>query len=820
MADSLLDFDLADEVAARVDLREPNKQALLSIAYALSRHYDAGHEPPFEGVVDVATGVGKTYVMAAAIEYFTALGFKHYAVIAPGSTILDKTVLNFSAGNPKSLLRGMKVKPELITAETFDSPMVAMQMDDHQATKLYVFTVQSLIKPTTKQGRRTHEFREALGEAFYAKLVAEPDLIVFADEHHTYYGPAFSRAIRDLEPYALIGLTATPHKKTPREQIVYRYPLAAAIADRYVKTPVIVGRRDDRDDARTKLADGARLLEFKAEAVRSFAAANGLEPVNPIMLVIAQTINEAEEYADLLQSPDFSDGRYKGRVLTIHSDQSDAALADLEKIERPNSPFRIVVSVGMLKEGWDVKNVYVIASMRASVSDILTEQTLGRGLRLPFGRYTGIEMLDTLEVVAHESYQALLKRADILKEELVDYRTLQARDAETDSAAPEVQEVRPEIFVSGAAHGGGAVRERQPGLSNAGDVEQQGGFTITSLEERTEAVSQQVEGLRAVIEARAELPDVVIPIITMTAVKGEFSLADVDPEVFRKLGERHAADPEALLLRTVVSAEADGENGRNVRLVTRTATDKVAGSTVEVPLEESVASIRRVIAASDEVPARGKELTFLDGLLNAYVTGLGGKAEEVLGAFPQRAVAAFRKELQSAQRGLHAKPQIGELLEKRPLGRTRQGRSETSRNLAGKFDKGVGYEGWKKSYFPQVWFDSDPEFRLARTADDAEDVEFWVRLTLGDLKIMYTSGENHYNPDFLVVLKDGTHLLVEVKAAKAVSNEVVQKKKDAAKRWARHASAEMGGTWEYLLVTDDDIKASRGSWAAVRAAGQ
>src|SRR5690606_5393085 len=127
--------------------------------------------------------------------------------------------------------------------------------------------VQSLTNPSTKLGRRTHEFREGLGEAFYEKLAAEPDLIVFADEHHTYFGPAFSRAIRDLHPYALIGLTATPHAKTPDEQIIYRYPLAAAIADRYVKTPVIVGRRDDRDDARTKLADGARLLEFKSEAI-------------------------------------------------------------------------------------------------------------------------------------------------------------------------------------------------------------------------------------------------------------------------------------------------------------------------------------------------------------------------------------------------------------------------------------------------------------------------------------------------------------------------------------------------------------------------
>ena len=77
----------------------------------------------------------------------------------------------------------------------------------------------------------------------------------------------------------------------------------------------------------------------------------------------------------------------------------------------------------MLKEGWDVKNVYVIASLRSSISDILTEQTLGRGLRLPFGAYTGIELLDTLEVLAHERYEDLLKKAGVLNEAFVDNRT-------------------------------------------------------------------------------------------------------------------------------------------------------------------------------------------------------------------------------------------------------------------------------------------------------------------------------------------------------------------------------------------------------------
>ncbi len=63
------------------------------------------------------------------------------------------------------------------------------------------------------------------------------DLVVFADEHHCYYGPRFSDAVRELTPSAIIGLTATPHRQTPQEQIIYRYPLGGAIADQLVKTP-------------------------------------------------------------------------------------------------------------------------------------------------------------------------------------------------------------------------------------------------------------------------------------------------------------------------------------------------------------------------------------------------------------------------------------------------------------------------------------------------------------------------------------------------------------------------------------------------------
>jgi type III restriction enzyme len=178
-------------------------------------------------------------------------------------------------------------------------------MDNPSQVKVYLFTVQSLIKPEAKTGRRTREFQEGLGTELYGHLQATSPLVVFADEHYTYYGPAFSKAVRDLQPWVLVGLTATPDRKTPTDQIIFRYPLAAAIADRLVKTPVIVGRKDDRKDPLTKLTDGVILLDAKKQAIEAYARATGAPVINPVMLVVAKDIADADEYGAILRSPDF-----------------------------------------------------------------------------------------------------------------------------------------------------------------------------------------------------------------------------------------------------------------------------------------------------------------------------------------------------------------------------------------------------------------------------------------------------------------------------------------------------------------------------------
>jgi len=261
----------------------------------------------------------------AAVEYLArARGIRDFVVVAPSRVVLDKTIEQFTPGGPRSIVDRLTIPVQLVTASTFNSPATASAMDDPDTVKVYAFSVQSLIRPDTLQGRRTHRFQEGLGAGFYRRLQDATPLVVFADEHHLYYGPRFSDAVRALNPWALVGLTATPHKKTPADQIIYRYPLAAAIAERYVKTPVIVGRKDDKHDMATKLLDGMVLLDHKRSVADDWAATNDLPKINPVMLVVARNTNEADELAGIIRSDSFRGGRHRDAVLVVHSNAKEA----------------------------------------------------------------------------------------------------------------------------------------------------------------------------------------------------------------------------------------------------------------------------------------------------------------------------------------------------------------------------------------------------------------------------------------------------------------------------------------------------------------
>src|SRR5690606_3016870 len=145
-----------------------------------------------------------------------------------------------------------------------------------------------------------------------------------------------------------------------------------------------------------------------------YAEQTGEPAVNPAMFLVCSTIEEANEVAEILTGPDLLGD--PDQVLTVTSESPDAGLGALSRVEGPDAPVRASVSVQMLKEGWGVKNIYVVCALRALESQALSEQVLGRGLRLPFGQRTGRQMLDTVEVLSHRKFRDLLTDAGTLLE--------------------------------------------------------------------------------------------------------------------------------------------------------------------------------------------------------------------------------------------------------------------------------------------------------------------------------------------------------------------------------------------------------------------
>lgn len=837
-----LDEGLLAEVDSLLDLRTPNRDAVETLAYELWRHYQQDQrEDAFEGVIDSATGVGKTYIIAAAVEYFArAYGARDFVVIAPSRVVLDKTIEQFTRGHRRSIVDRLSIPVELITAENFNTPTTAARMNDPDLIKVYAFSVQSLIRPETNQGRRTHRFQEGLGAGLYRRLQETGPLMVFADEHHLYYGPRFSQAVRDLRPWALVGLTATPHKKTPVDQLIYRYPLAAAIAQRYVKTPVIVGRKDDRHDMATKLLDGMVLLDHKRSVATDWATRNRLPAINPVMLVVARDTTEADSIADTLRSDDFRDGRYRDAVLVVHSNAKEAdepaALARLAAVEQPTSPIRVVVSVAMLKEGWDVKNVYVLLSTQPSVSAILTEQVLGRGLRLPWNRYQGVEMLDTLEVLAHERYEALLERRGLLAEQFVDHIT-RARLRHDSTGRPtvvrETEEIttglnnRPSVTPPPTDdHPNGSapvVGQRVTGTEHGPPAGYQPAPTLAGADERIAVGGSEAALVDAVLAPARSLQ---IPRVRMLPQTTTFRLSDIhEDEPFRALGRRLRADPRRELRRVLLGAkiETDPATGlRSVRAVRTQASDTVRAQGSLMPAAELRAQLAGVLLRMPVIAARADDGTQANAaarIVEAFMDGLNGGADELLSAYLERAGARLVQIVTGEYRKQLAKPTYDPSVALIDFGPTRTNTRPVNPDTRALPVKGYAFEGWTRGLYAIAWFDSAPERDFALIVDSSAEVDTWVRLHPGDIPIVYSEAGNRYEPDFVVIETSGRHLLVEVKADKDLPTQEVQAKRAAARRWANYVNDGLDAPaprWTYLLISETDLKQVKEEWGALK----
>ena len=150
--------------------------------------------------------------------------------------------------------------------------------------------------------------------------------------------------------------------------------------------------------------------------LETYARQTEQEIVKPFMLIIARDTTHAGQLIQHIQSEKFFESRYKDKVIQVDSSKTgaeeDEMIERLLKVESPEEPTEIVIHVNMLKEGWDVTNLYTIVPLRAANARILIEQSIGRGLRLPFGKRTGVSTVDRLNIVAHDRFQEIIDEAN------------------------------------------------------------------------------------------------------------------------------------------------------------------------------------------------------------------------------------------------------------------------------------------------------------------------------------------------------------------------------------------------------------------------
>ncbi|MGW4617978.1 restriction endonuclease [Streptomyces sp. NPDC004592] len=641
------------------------------------------------------------------------------------------------------------------------------------------------------------------------------------------------------------GAGFEPAQTAPEDLVAFRYPLAAAIADELVKTPVMVARRDDRTDTETKLLDGVNLLRYKGAAADAYCIEHELPRVNPVMLVIAGSIEEAREYQDVLDSSSFDAGAWVGTTLLVHSkltgDEKERALADLQAVEEPDSPVRIIISIGMLKEGWDVKNVYVIASMRASVSTVLTEQTLGRGMRLPFGRYTRVEFLDTLEVLAHEKYGDLLKKRSVLNEAFIDYGTyahlrraadgsLEVRQTVIPAPGPVIPAPRPSAMVQ---TGDPATSEEfllspEPGDLKTAPASTAAAPTVGIVDQESRARQARKDAQSGTIIEYSPLPDrepIVIPRLVSVAQPTTVSLNDIDPEdygPFQRLGRALVTEHSEELRRTKLSAS---HNWQKAQVRAETARDSIrAALPLDIPLTETrKALIRRVMSAKD-VPQRKNEYGAAERIVDCVIEAMGDEAQGCLSAFVEVCGQRLVRQISKTLRDFNpTQIMYTDDVEWLAIDKTRKAqRKQEAGHADGAFDKALAFNGWQKNLYSHAWFDSSPEFQAAGLIDSSSSVVVWARLHINDVPIQWTTDGRNYNPDFVVIEEvDGKRFgwLVETKSDKDMSTAEVQAKRRAAKKWANTANSSpqvRGVTWKYLLAGEQDVEDAAGLWGRLK----
>jgi type III restriction enzyme len=858
-------LEILDQVCELLPLsKETNaKQALEAIRSAFPSVTDFERDFP-SLCFALATGVGKTRLMGAFIAYLNqAWSIRHFFVLSPNLTIYNKLIADFTPGSLKYVFQGLSDfainPPEIITGDNYESGrgIRAADLFGETGVHINIFNI-SKINAEVRGDKepRIKRLQEYIGESYFEYLSKLDDLVLLMDESHRYRGKAGMRAINELKPILGLELTATPQTESgnqtiPFKNAIYSYPLSSALHDGFVKEPAVATRENFRAEnydegglETLKLQDGIRIHEHAKVQLDIFAREKERPLIKPFMLVVAKDTGHANDLLRKIEAPDFFEGRYKGRVITVHSNQSgeekDETVQQLLSVEDPANPTEIVIHVNMLKEGWDVTNLYTIVPLRAANSKTLVEQSIGRGLRLPYGKRTGVPEVDRLTIVSHDRFQEIVDHANdpnsiirtgvVIGRDIPDVQTTAVTIAPVlhtmlgiaplpisvagGSAAPAVQAplftTEPEKKVAEATldviHREFERLRRSTDLK-APDVQQKIVARVIAeiqpVQGELSGVVEQVDVAATVSKATAAYVEKTIDIPLITVVpKGEVTVGfgdfDLDcasikyPPVAKDLLIQRLTDNQRF---RIISGDGVVHEPLLDNYIVRGLIDKDDISYDDHAIllyklaGQLVRHLQSYLSSEDDVRNvlqyhQNELVRLVHSQMNQHYVEKATEYEVTVARGFQR-LAPSSAELELDKGARHFRQPVDDKL----------------------YIRSIVFAGFAKCLYPAAKFDSDPERRFATILEDDSEVLKWVKPPKDLLKIQYAE-EDNYNPDFIIETNSSRYLC-EVKRASEMSDSVVQNKASAAIQWCERASEISDRPWRYALIPHDAIDISR-----------
>lgn len=356
-------------------------------------------------LLNIVTGGGKTAVIAAVIAWLRiAHGIQKFVMLCPNLIVRDRLEDDFEGGK---VFKDRDLLPDWGHSRSQDFVLTTLGSGKEGGWA-------SLFSASVILGN-IHQFylSNKSGQSNLSALMNGPEFALFNDEAHNSPATEYEATLKRMrEKVALrVDTTATPDRadgKAPDSDMIYEYGVTDALADAIIKTPVVyqpdiktvqLTYTDARTGERRKVeeidwdevdrlglnatqwvTDDEPMRQQMAIALRRLEEQErrAKKRYQPILFVVAVCKADAEKAADTLSTY----FKVKTLLVTEDSDEADRQKArELGKQQKTGMPYRAVVSVLMLREGWDVPEVGVILLLRKFGSKVYGQQVVGRGLR-------------------------------------------------------------------------------------------------------------------------------------------------------------------------------------------------------------------------------------------------------------------------------------------------------------------------------------------------------------------------------------------------------------------------------------------------------